>query len=55
MEVYREIHYHVSKLNLNGMVRYCVASNMGSGVIMISKNLDDAVNYLKEREENENE
>ena len=55
MEVYRGNHYHVGKHKLNGTIYFCVASNMGPGVIYISRNLDDAINYLKNKEENEDE
>ena len=50
MEVYRGNTYHVSKHRLNGAIFYCVASNMGPGVIKISRNLDEAINRLKEEE-----
>ena len=53
MEVYRGTHYHVSKHKLNGTIYYCVASNMGPGVIYISRNLDDAISRLKEEEKSE--
>ena len=53
MEVYRGNTYHVSKHKLNGTIYYCVASNMGPGVIYISRNLDDAISRLKEEEKSD--
>lgn len=53
MEVYRGNTYHVSKHKLNGTIYYCVARNMGVGVIYISRNLDDAISYLKKEEKSE--
>ena len=53
MELYRGKHYHVSKHKFNGVVWYCVASNVETGVIFISRNFEDAVNRLKEVENNE--
>lgn len=53
MELYRGKYYHVSKHRFNGVIYYCVASNEETGVIYISKCLDDAINRLKEVENNE--
>ena len=54
MEVYRGNIYHVATHKFDGKIYYCVARNMGTGVIYISRNLDDAISRLKE-EENQNE
>lgn len=54
MDVYRGTYYHVSKHRFNGMIYYCVASNEETGVIYISRSLDDAINRLKEVEKTTN-
>ena len=53
MEVYRGNIYHVAKHKLDGKIYYCVARNMGTGVIYISRNLDDAISRLKEEEKSD--
>ena len=50
MEVYRGNTYHVSKHKLNGTIYYCVARNMDTRIIKISRNLDDAISRFKEEE-----
>ena len=50
MEVLRGNTYHVSKHRLNGTIYYCVARNMDTRVIKISRNLDEAISRFKEEE-----
>ena len=53
MEVYRGNTYHVSKHKLNGTIYYCVARNIDTRIIKISKNLDEAISRLKEEEKSD--